>query len=387
MHKLEPPGLALGYDLVLAASSASPSHRLANPLFGWLTAVRDGGSISAAARALGCSYRHAWGELKRWERDMGQALLVWNKGREAKLTPFGHRLLWAHEQARARLAPLIDQLQAELTQGIARAYDDSTQLLTMAASHDLLLPRLRDHLATHAVALDIRYCGSVAALKLLDQGAVHVAGFHVADAQPIGSLTVRTFKRLLKPGTHKLIGFVKRKQGLAVAAGNPLQLRALVDVVRARYVNRPRGTGTRLEFDQLLATHGITPTQIEGYRREEPTHLAVASAIASGSADAGLCIEAAARQFGLDFVPVLDETYYLVTRKSQLNLPAIQTLQAALADTAWQTIAAAVPGYAVHDSGRILKLTEAMPWYRFSKPQPPTDTPPAAHLPPARRGA
>ncbi|HSI53547.1 MAG TPA: LysR family transcriptional regulator, partial [Ramlibacter sp.] len=100
MHKVE-----LSYSL---ARERSAGTSLQNPLVSLLQAVRDHGSISAAAKGLGLSYRHVWGELKRWETELGHELIVWDKGQRARLSEFGDKLLWAERQAQARLAPQIE---------------------------------------------------------------------------------------------------------------------------------------------------------------------------------------------------------------------------------------------------------------------------------------
>ena len=107
-----------------------------NPLMELLHAVREHGSISAAARAVGYSYRHVWGELKRWEQTLGHPLVTGDQGRSAQLSEFGDKLLWAERQAQARLAPQIEALHADLERAFALAFDDSTHVLSLHASHD-----------------------------------------------------------------------------------------------------------------------------------------------------------------------------------------------------------------------------------------------------------
>ena len=129
---------------------------------------------------------------------------------------------------------------------------------------------------------------------------------------------------MLKPGRHKLIGFASRSQGLIVAAGNPLGIRSLGDLARPalRFVNRGRGTGTRVVLEDLLATAGVASASIPGYDRIEPSHRAVAQSVASGSADAAFGIEAVARARGLDFIELAQESYFLATRVENLARPA-----------------------------------------------------------------
>ncbi|MEO8249414.1 MAG: substrate-binding domain-containing protein, partial [Burkholderiales bacterium] len=271
--------------------------RLANPLMDLLNAVRQHGSISAAADSLGLSYRHVWGELKRWEQRLGRQLLIWDKGQPARLAEFGDKLLFAERQAQARLSAQIEALHADLERAFALAFDDEVHVLTFYASHDDALSALREHAAATAqLHLDIRFCGSVDAIVALNQGRCTMAGFHTIEAPHVGTLAQRTYQPLLEPGQHKIIGFARRTQGLMVAPGNPLGLAMLVDLARTgvRFVNRGIGTGTRLLLDELLAGARIDPARIAGYERIEPSHAAVAQAVADGSADVALGIESAA---------------------------------------------------------------------------------------------
>ena len=142
LHKIE-----LSYALT---ARDSDSASLRNPLIDLLHAVRERGSISAAAQALDLSYRHVWGELKRWEEQLGRTLIVWEKGQPARLTEFGNKLLWAERQAQARLSPQIEALRADLERAFAVAFDDTAHVLTLYASHDDALAPCATHAAANA---------------------------------------------------------------------------------------------------------------------------------------------------------------------------------------------------------------------------------------------
>ena len=343
--------------------STSPLH---HPLMALLQAVRERGSISMAARTLGLSYRHVWGELKRWEQAMGQPLIVWEKGQPARLTEFADKLLWAERQAQARLAPQISALQAELEKTFAMAFDPGSHVLTVYASHDDALVRLREHAASQSLHLDMRFCGSVDAIRALNEGRCTAAGFHAPMLPTADSLVARTYRPLLATGQHKLIGFAVRQQGLMVAPGNPLGLHTWPDLLRPqlRFVNRTLGTGTRLLLDDWLGQHGLAGEAIAGYGHEESSHAAVAACVASGQADAGLGIESAARVHGLDFVPLMHEHYWLVCLKSALASPAVAQLLAVLGAVGWQAQLAQLPGYASDvPSGQVHSLKRSLPWW------------------------
>lgn len=346
----------------------TPPGRVANALMDLLHAVAARGSISAAAKDLGLSYRHVWGELKRWESELGQPLIVWEKGQPARLTAFGGKLLWAERQAQARLAPQIEALQADLERVFAVAFDERAQVLTLFASHDDGLSLLRGHAVEQAsLHLDVRFCGSVDAIAALNEGRCNLAGFHASQQPGLGSVTQRAYQPLLQPGRHKLIGFAERSQGLIVAPGNPLGLNAMADVAArgARFVNRALGSGTRLLCDELLGQAGLAPAQVQGYEHVEPSHAAVAQAVAAGSADCGLGIEAAARSRGLDFVPLLTEHYFLVCLKDALEQPPLAALRQLLQGPQWQSKLAALPGYRPWRSGEVLSLKQQLPWWEL----------------------
>ena len=214
MHRVD-----LSYTLSLGERSRRELH---HPLLELLEGVNRSGSISAAAREMSLSYRHVWGELKRWESELGRPLLVWTMGQPARLSTFGTKLLWAERQAQARLAPQLASLRSELERAFAMAFDDEAEVIPVSASHDEALPLLGDWAARHhKLHLDIHFTGSVDALAALNDGRCLLAGFHALTQAPMGSPTALVYRPMLKPGRHKLIGFATRSQGLIVAAGNP----------------------------------------------------------------------------------------------------------------------------------------------------------------------
>ena len=347
---------------------------LDNPVVALLVAVRDAGSIAQAATLMGCSYRHVWGALRKWEATFGEPLVSWTQGQPARLTEFGQRLLWAEMRARTRMQPHIDALRADLARVVTEARDQRQQLLALHASHDLALPRLREHAAQNdALHLDIRFMGSIESLRSLNTGHCLVAGFHVPALQGAAPLFAQALKPLLHPGEHKLIGCARRTQGLMMRREHTGQVRSVADLAQPglRFVNRQDGSGTRLLIDQLMQNQGLLPSQVPGYAAAvEESHVAVAATVASGAADVGPGVEAAAIEFGLHFVPLVEEDYFLVCLKQNLDTPPVLRLRAVLAGTAWADMLDKLPGYRpVAEPGKVLVMTSALPWWRYSRPK------------------
>jgi putative molybdopterin biosynthesis protein len=345
---------------------------LHHPLMAMLAAVHDSGSISGAARRLSLSYRHVWGELKRWEAELGHTLVSWSKGQAAVLSPFGEKLLWAERRAQARLAPQVEALRSELERAFAIAFDDSAGVIPIAASHDDALPLLRQRAQAEAqLHLDIQFMGSVDALAALSDGRCLLAGFHALTDAPPRSPTALAYRSLLKPGRHKLVGFARRTQGLMLPPGNPQGVRSLSDLQRAglRFAQRERGTGTRVVLEQLMAAAHIDPAQVVALAHAEPSHRSAAEAVASGQADVSFGIEAAARARGLDFVPLAQEQYFLVALQPTLEHPHVRALLELLCDPAWRDELNALPGYAAERSGEVLSLRRVLPWWSYRKPK------------------
>jgi putative molybdopterin biosynthesis protein len=161
---------------------------------------------------------------------------------------------------------------------------------------------------------------------------------------------------------QRLVHFVRRSQGLIVAAGNPLGIGALRDVVAsgARFINRQRGSGTRLALERLLQEQGIDRAEIKGYYTEEFTHLAVAAAIASGVADAGIGIEAAARRLKLDFIPLFVEDYYLLGKRETVARSDVETIVGVIKSDDFAALVNEIPGYDTSNTGESTNVADVI---------------------------
>lgn len=164
------------------------------------------------------------------------------------------------------------------------------------------------------------------ALDALARGETHVAGCHLLDEQS-GRFNV-PFVRRLVPFPCTVVGFAQWRQGLVIATGNPKGIRGVDDLARpdVRLINRQHGSGSRHLLDRLLSRHGLLADQVAGYDRHVNGHLAVAELVSAGLADAGMAVEAAARAYGLDFLPLGEERYDLVVPNRFLELAPVRTL-------------------------------------------------------------
>ena len=226
-------------------------------------------------------------------------------------------------------------------------------------SHDMTLDLLADQLGRREplLRLSSAHVGSVSGLLALQRGEAHLAGSHLLDEES-GEYNVRSVREML--AAHGvpavLLGFVNRTQGLILPPRNPKQIHNLEDLARndVVFVNRQRGAGTRVLLDYHLKQRRIDPRSIQGYDRQEYTHLSVAAAVASGAADCGLGILAAARALGLAFVPLFDERYDLVIPSEHYESDLLQPLLDLIRDATFARAVEALGGYGTQQMGQVL---------------------------------
>jgi putative molybdopterin biosynthesis protein len=243
---------------------------------------------------------------------------------------------------------------------LLRGLDEITRTIVAIGSHDMVLDLASSflHADDPMVTLASSNVGSLGGLVALRDGLCHIAGSHLLDPAS-GEYTLPYIDRIFgeAAGDVAVVRLVERTQGLIVADGNPLGISGLPDVCRAgvRYVNRQRGAGTRVLLEVMLVRQGLAADSIEGYAREEPTHLAVAAAIAAGRADAGLGIMAAAQAFGLGFVPLATEPYDLAVAPGVLESPQLAPLWALLKSDHFKASVEELGGYSAKEMGRRLR--------------------------------
>ncbi len=337
---------------------SEPVEALDSRLLPLLQAIAASASLAAAVVDCRISYRAAWGLLREYQRKLGEPLVLLERGRGASLTASGERLIGAERAATRRLARILPGLAAEISAAPRKEERAAPQQLRIAASHDLVLSALDDALpAGFGLSLELSFMGSLHALKEFAEGRADVAGFHVPIAgRPDWDRSLML--RGLRARRDRLIRFVDRDQGLILPHGNPMQVKTFRDIAsqRLRFINRQRGSGTRLVIDQLIDHGDIDGSEIIGYGNEEFTHRAVAATVASGGADAGFGLRAAAAEHRLAFIPLVRERYFLAVRAKAVEKTAVTRLIQALRSPVFIRIARGFPGYRADAAGSIVGL-------------------------------
>lgn len=238
---------------------------------------------------------------------------------------------------------------------LLRPLADILPAVVATGSHDIVLDLvsswLRRRGAGHSLAS--AHVGSLGGLTALRRGEAHLAGVHLLDEES-GDYNVPYVRRYLGQPA-RLVLLCRRDQGFLVPRGNPKRIRSFADLARpdVTFINRQRGAGTRILLDYHLKQAGIAPAQVQGYRREEFTHLAVAATVRSGAADCALGILAAARALDLDFLPVTQEDYELCIPAAHWDHPGVQAVLSLLADADFRQAVEALGGYDLSDAGRV----------------------------------
>jgi len=324
-------------------------------------------------REMARRWHCAVGTIQRAYRELARQGLV--AGRRGQGTRVVGEL---STPAPLRRAALVHQAEAFLLRAVSEGYDPAeveqavrlaldrwralvreppapeAGVFRFAGSHDLLLARIAAQfpLIAPGHALRLTFTGSLGGLMALAEGTADLAGCHLWDAE--SDTYNRPFVRRLLPGRRvALLTLAHRRVGLIVAPGNPLGLRGLADLARPdlRFVGRPRGTGTRVWLDARMRRLGLEGPA--GRVAEVATHSELAQALAEGRADAGLGIEAAARIYGLDFIPLTRERYDLVIPAEIWESPPVVALVGWLTPDAAGALAADLGGYETEATGRV----------------------------------
>jgi len=231
--------------------------------------------------------------------------------------------------------------------------------LVLIGSHDPLLDELADliHRSDRSLYLSSSHVGSMGGIMAVRRGEAHAAGVHLLDAAT-GEYNRAYIKKYFPDGGVNLVRCVGRQQGLMLQKGNPLGLTCFADITRegVRYVNRQKGSGTRVLMEYLCDRYGVDRDRIYGYEREETTHNSVAVQIAGDSADAGMGIYSTAKLYGLDFLPVCVEEYDLLIPETAWDTVMVRQLISTLKSEGFKTRIEVMGGYTLDRPGEIIDI-------------------------------
>jgi putative molybdopterin biosynthesis protein len=248
----------------------------------------------------------------------------------------------------------------EIEMELLRPLDEVLNTIVMVGSHDLTLDLLANYLGKYypPIFLSSHSMGSLGGILSLKSGICHLAGAHLLDPDT-GDYNFSYIRNHLKGLEVKVINLVHREQGLIVPHKNPKGLRSLVDLLQEgiSFINRQKGSGTRILLDHELRSLSIDPGQIKGYEKEEFTHMAVASLVASGMVDAGLGILTAAKAMHLDFIPIAKERYDLIIPSVHFEEDKIQKLIDVVRSKEFKEEVLRMGGYDVSMTGEELQIT------------------------------
>lgn len=362
------------------------SPQAAIVMLGILNQIRQTGKLTSAATHANLSYRHVWNLIEQWSDFFGAPLVERQRGRGTTLTPFGKKLVWAGQRLEARLGPQLQNLAQELASEIKPFLHQEPSVIRVHASHGFAVSKLREMLdRLPALGVDLRYVSNQNSLVSLAQNACDLSGVHLPRG-PLREQNIRSCLEWLDPREDRVISLVTREMGLMVKRGNPLKIYSLEDLVarKARFVNRDHDSGTRQVFNQLLEFHGIDPSAVHETQLEF-THAAVAAFVASDMADATFGVEAAARQFGLDFVPLLTEDYFFVCHRAFLDTVPMHHLLDLMKGDEFRNAVAKLPGYSASNPGEITPVRDFFESMVESPGAPAPARPPAKRAQPEKK--
>ncbi len=249
-----------------------------------------------------------------------------------------------------------------VTAELLRPISSIRNTIVVVGSHDNTLDILADQIrgGGRRLSLSSSHVGSMGGLMAIKNGVCHLAGSHLLDIED-GSYNISYIKKYLPDVGVRLANLVLRDQGLLVLPGNPKAIKGIEDVCRndITFINRQAGSGTRILLDYRLKQLGIDPGSVKGYENEEFTHMSVAVAVLSGTADVGLGIYAAAKALNLDFIPIVTEQYDLVIPDVYFDSDNIQTLLETINSPAFKKRVEALGGYSTEKTGTIIEIETA----------------------------
>lgn len=331
--------VSIQFDTAWLSGPDVPRER-GRALLRLLAALERTSSLREAAQTAGMSYRFAWDTLGAANRLFGAPLVDMQRGRAARLSELGHKLLAIDARVCTALREPLDRLRGEISTLLAATATPPRPRLSIHASHDLALAELSDACAPQ-LDLDIVFCGADDALAALARGECDLAGFHVADALPRAAAAAAAVGRWLDSRKHVLIHLATREQGLIVRANS--RIRGVHDLARpgVRFINRQ------------------TPGGDSGDGAQN-----VAAAVAGKRADAAFGLRADAARFRLSFLPLALERYFIVASRAVLKSAGYASLLGVLRSPGFSARVSKLPGYDVSNAGTRQALDGALTWVK-----------------------
>jgi molybdate-binding protein len=253
---------------------------------------------------MGLSYRNVWQKLNDVEEALGFKLMDRVRGHGSQLSEYARYLIQFADDFDQKTMRLSQTSLSHLEEGFAQFRVKAKKQWRLASSSDPIIQKS----VLDIGGFELITAGSGEALERLFNYEVDIAGFHVSDQQSSQIIA----KRLKKEGMQ-IFPVMKRIQGLMIAKGNPQNINGPKDLLRSkiRFINRQKGSGTRLLLDTILTKEGIDPHRIKGYENEEFTHSAIAMSILAKKVDVGMGVKSVAIENGLDFIQLKDEIFFL----------------------------------------------------------------------------
>ena len=303
----------------------------------WLTTllkdIDHGKTLMSACKKMGLSYRNVWQKLNDVEQALGFKLMDRVRGHGSQLSEYARYLIQFTEDFDQKTVRLGQASLSHLEEGFAQFRVKAKKHWRFASSSDPIIQKAVFDIG----GFELITAGSGEALERLLNYEVDIAGFHVSDPESSQIIS----RRLDKDGME-IFPVMKRVQGLLVAKGNPLNIISPKDLLKPkiRFINRQKGSGTRLLLDTILAKEGVDGHRIRGYENEEFTHSAIATAILAKKADVGMGVKSVALENGLDFIQLKDEIFFLAMSKDMSSNREVAKLIRKI-----RALSAASPGY------------------------------------------
>ena len=327
-----------------------------------LNEIRVTGKISRAADRAGLSYRHAWNLIEKWSAFFEAPLVERKQGSGTSLTPFGDKLVWAGQRLQARLGPQLQNLSQELETEINQLLPRGPSIIRVHASHGFAVSKLRELLSREEnLGVDLRYVSNQNSLVSLAHDGCDLAGMHLPQGE-LRKRSIAAMQGLADPQRSSRDRPGDSRDGPDGQAWKSARHRFTGAVARSGGSVRESRSGLR---DSAAVRSASGAAQARRFQPSTATSMSNSRTrrwrayVASGMADVSFGVEAAARQFDLDFVRLVTEDYFFVCRKQLLELEAMKRVLAIMRGEEFQAAISQLPGYRLKDAGSVKTLKEA----------------------------